>query len=198
MCTKVILIAIVLFVFLSGIAGAEKPPLNNGRITGEILAGGTGAFALGALGGYIGLELDWGEDLDFLFPESSAIGIFAGCTLGSAVGVYIVGNIGNETGSFLATLGGSIVGMLAGLGSGLLDEEDLSIFTILAGPHVFATIAFNMTRRYDSPPKLATALINFKDGQMSFAAPCMQLQFARLPSGHIEADRIVRLMNAQF
>ena len=91
----------------------EKPPLSGGRITGEILVGGVGGIVGGLGGGFIGAGVARegypNELVGFI------IGGSIGYTLGSSIGVYLVGNTGGETGSFLATLGGSLLGFGLGL-----------------------------------------------------------------------------------
>ncbi len=102
-------------------------------------------------------------------------GVPIGLIFGSAYGVYAVGNIGNQTGSFKATLGGSFLGFLGGVGAAacLAELYDTNQFfpaqgyCLLAGPPIGATIGFNLTRRYKSPPASKTALINIRDGQMN-------------------------------
>ena len=83
-----------------------------------------------------------------------------GWLVGVPVGVYLVGNTGNETGSFLATLGGSFI----------------------LGP-IGAAIGFNMTRRYKSLPASGNALINFREGQMGLAVPTISFYPDRYARG---------------
>jgi len=142
---------------------AERPPLSPIRISGEILAGGAGGIALGIVSGFVGLFVDVVNlSLDAGTLESApaaTVGFIIGYVLGSAISVYIVGNMGNETGSFLATLGGSI----------------LLVPLPLLSP-IGATIGFNLTRRYKSPPASETALVNFREGQISLAVPTIYLR----------------------
>ncbi len=93
--------------------------------------------------------------------------------LGSSIGVYLVGNIGNETGDFLATLGGGILGGLAGIFIFTAIIKDLDNgAVVLVGPPIGATIGFNLTRRYKSPPA--------SDSQMSPAAPPIYFNLVRV------------------
>jgi hypothetical protein len=150
----------------------DRPPLSAIRVTGEILAGGVGGIGVGVAGFVVGLAIDHAifvsllevtEELEGLGP-CMVIGALAGYTFGTAGGVYLVGSIGNETGSFWAALAGSSVGIMG-------------IWVWGLGPPVGATIAFNLTRRYNSPPtESKTALINFSDGQMSLAVPTVRFQ----------------------
>jgi len=188
---------ILMSVLAAGYAQAdERPPLSVPRVAGELLAGYGGQIAGSwmALGiaehydwdwhGYSG----WEDEYDYLLP---VVHILSGpmltmtsengwkyritsllcATLGSAVAVYAVGDTDRETGSFLATWGGSIVG---GLGAaGLIVGMELlyrtparrvlsyaagcvlaylpivpTFLVISVAPSIGATVGFNMTRRY--------------------------------------------------
>ena len=147
----------------------QKPPLNRLRIAGEILAGATlcivallavcgtgivlfGNFKTGSVG-----QL---EALGFL---ALFVSVFPPLyVLGSAVGVYLVGSIGKQKGSLLATLGGSLVGGIVivilvftgGDGAksiGTAEKVVIWGFLSLIGP-VMAAIGFNLTRRYKKLP----------------------------------------------
>jgi len=156
--------------YLSNVTYAEKPPLNGYRIAGEILAGGVGGTLTGLLGVSIAESSApypiKGYYLDFLLAYP----------IGSAIGVYIVGNIGNETGSFGTTLGGSISGILiwiiCAIGASNGDMPSIVPITVFfAAPPIFATIGFNETRRYKTPPETETGLLNFSERQMSLNVP---------------------------
>jgi hypothetical protein len=95
----------------------------------------------------------------FLFVFPAAYG------LGSAVGVYLVGNTGKQTGSFLLTLYGGLGGglimsfvqvfspfLLAPFFSPGMEEPSYSsVLTILLIPSIAATWGFNFTRQLASP-----------------------------------------------
>ena len=154
----------------------RKPPPSVGRIAGEI--------AVGEVGGWVGIipvfwviqlfddpERDDVFKYPYLALPTILLTMVAGPSLGSSCGVYLVGNIGNETGSFLRTLGVSAgvaaIGVLSIFGG-----AEPGFLLLALGPPIGATIGFNRTRRYDSPPaESETALINVRDGQMSFAIP---------------------------
>ena len=83
--------------------------------------------------------------------------------LGCAIGVYFVGSRGNQTGSLLATLGGSLLGLpvmaFLYLYIGAAEKYMTSgIEKIVLWPLVFlaapimATLGLNLTRRYKKPP----------------------------------------------
>jgi len=139
------------------IAMRSKPPLSVRRIVGEILAGGVGGVVVGVASFYATFALDLpGGKCNPAVVYVAGIGL----TLGSSIGVYVVGNIGNETGSFLATLGGNILLffgasiILTEYGSDLGDNYIVNIAILLCyiavAPPLFATIAFNLTRKYKS------------------------------------------------
>jgi hypothetical protein len=151
----------------------QKPPLSVVKIACEILAGaalcivallvvcGTCIVLFGKpkTGGH-GSELAIAGVLTmfiFVFPPLYV--------LGSAVGVYLLGSRGKQTGSFLITLPGGFLGLLvmvilvltsgdSSVGTG----EKIVIWGLLSliGP-IFATIAFNLTRRYKEPPSALRA-----------------------------------------
>ena len=170
----------------------DRPPLNAIRIIGEILAGEVGGIG-GAVAGFaVGFVMDHAifvsllevtEELEGLGP-CMVIGAVAGYTFGIAGGVYLVGSIGNETGSFWAALAGSSVGILG-------------IWAYGIGPPVGATIAFNLTRRYDSPrTESRTALINFSHGQMSLAVPSVYFRPHPFDAGSLSQS--VDLVRVRF
>ena len=161
----------------------ENSPISPGLLGGGCLGGA----AVGLVGLIVGVGIGAEEgcyELGCGMPEGLIVGAI-GCMLGTAIGVYIVGSWGNETGSFLATLGGSIIGGVVWIAIG---REVSAVMTIPAST-IGAIIGFNLTRRYKSPPDSKTALINFRDGQMSLAVPAI---YPRLDSfdGRILTQRV--------
>jgi len=157
----------------------EKPPLSTARIAGEVLAGATGGFALACVGWWIGGDYPpIGPDESRRLSDDRSLILYVS-GFGSIAGVYMIGELGDETGSFLATFGGSVIGLFVGAlvlwGLELKDvSEAVAIGQFFVSPSIAAAIAFNLTRRYDSTPK--TALINLRDGQMSPAIPRVYLR----------------------
>lgn len=137
------LLTLILGFTVTGYA-QEKPPLSSTRITGEFLAGVTGGAVAVIIMYY------W---FDKFFPEGDGrMGLIlyfpVGYVIGSATGVYLAGNIGNETGSFLLPLvSGSLAGLVATVAT-LSWCEDWIIPAILVSVPAVATIGFNLTRRY--------------------------------------------------
>ncbi len=98
----------------------QKPPLIIAKIAGEILAGLVlGLVALLVV--YVTGIVLVGKDLSTASPATAAVLGFQVIFdlvfpplygLGSAVGVYLLGTRGKQTGSFLLTLAGGFVGAL--------------------------------------------------------------------------------------
>jgi len=172
--------------YFSGIADIEyeeqesgKPQLNAIRIGGEFLAGGVAGISAALVPVPVMYKIFRDKE-----AEGAHVGIYWGCTLAityplaNTLGVYLVGNIGDESGSFLATLAGSYIGELVG---GLLflqvmgSEGDVHwlhiIKPFLAAP-IGATIAFNLTRKYKSSAN--------SNSQTSRAAPAFRLDLVKM------------------
>jgi len=191
----------------SGVPQLEKPPLSNGRIAREILVGGVGALAVTIISHPLLESFDDprpGYEVKRPFLAlSTFLLVTAGSTLGSACGVYIVGNIGNETGSFRATLGGSAIGagaFFVWLATGHPWSPSLDLRALIAcilAPPIGATIGFNLTRRYDSPPaESETALINVRNGRMSLAVPRVHFRIDSFGRGGLSQN--VDLLRVRF
>ena len=144
----------------------QKPPLSIRRIAGEILAGTVTGLAVGLpVGPVTSIQFDNGG----CFGGLAALGMFSLLFptlygLGSAVGVYLVGRIGKQTGSFFATLGWGFLGGLV-LVIMLFKVHSVEWLycvpsvprgafapLVLLIPPLMATYAFNLTRRYKKPP----------------------------------------------
>jgi len=118
-----------------------RSPLSLRNITNEIVSGTVGGLCVGY----------------YLSFAREDIGYFTDI-LGSSSGVQRAGNMGDETGSFWATLGGSISGGILGVGIiFIINRYDLmsenvrskvGIASFLSFPVIGATIGFNLTRRY--------------------------------------------------
>lgn len=199
--------------YLPGAAGEQrdgKPPLSAMRITGEFLLGGVGGLA----GTYptiytyhfLGGEAEDASAVREAVANTMAFGVWSLCY---ATGVYMVGDLGNETGSFPATICGAVAGVgvwILGILAidAVIDGEDIGEGTAaialifgLTVPTVGAIIGFNLTRRYRSPPaESETALINCRDGKTSLSVP--RIYFRTDPFGTGNLCQRVDLLRVRF
>jgi len=140
-----------------------KPPRSVIRIAGEILAGAAAGFAVAVPAAYVivaGVDNGWVAGFEALVKMILVLPPVY--VLGSAVGVYLVGNIGKQTGSFLLTLGCGLLGGLVMLvmlrvlsvlsGVLIVGVERIVLWTlgvlILLIPPIIATLGFNSSRRF--------------------------------------------------
>ena len=132
-----------------------KPPLSPGRILGEVGAGILGSIA-GAFGGALIFgAIYYGSGGGVDENAFNAI-MITGFSLGSSSGVYLVGNKGNQTGSFWATVSSSAIGGIIGLtiesfvkGNGEIDIKNngitLTITGLIAGALLAHSYSINDT-----------------------------------------------------
>lgn len=145
-------------------AQQARPDLNAGRIAGEAFAGayaGIGGFLIGRFIGERTSDLLGAEREEMRRRVGFASGV-ALAGLATAGTVYGIGNIGDETGNFDATLLGAGVGFVGALaiarmtlGPSERPREGMSTAMRWAAanviallPSVGATVGFNSTRRY--------------------------------------------------
>ena len=175
------------------ITNRVKPPPHGGRIAGEILCGFAGSLVLGYAGVVLGRSTV--EDNGWFSGLAETIlGYTIGATIGSTLGVYLIGCIGGETGSFGATLVGSLLGDALGWGIILTQSEISWIITII--PAIGACIGFNLTRRYKTSHLSRAALVNFSEGQMHLDIP--MVSFQPNPHGGKTIDWNINLLNVEF
>ncbi|MHC4539613.1 MAG: hypothetical protein ACYTEK_09810 [Planctomycetota bacterium] len=146
----------------------QKPPLSRRRIAGEILGGAVAGFAMAfavavvTSMSFVAVEEGGAEPLKatlVFFVAFSVVYVLA--TAGS---VYFIGSRGSQGGSFLVTLGGSLLGLFVvilllfyiGVAAkyvmlGTVVKTVLRALVFLA-PASMATLCFNLTRRYKEPP----------------------------------------------
>jgi len=143
----------------------QKPPRSVGRIVGEILAGMGMGFVVGLLVGCVeGIVLfhgigDGATRIAFMATLSKVAPPLYG--IASAVGVYLVGSRGKQTGSILLTLAfGFLAGLLnlamLPLANRLPEVLIVILFCsfsplVLLAPPIMAALGFNLTRRYKEP-----------------------------------------------
>ena len=145
-------------------AQRARPPLNAGRVAGELAVGtyaGIGGFLVGRFVGERMADL-LGAERD---ATMRAVGITSGVAvagLATAGSVYGIGTIGDQTGDFSATYLGTGVGFAAGwalsralLGPSERPREGMSTAArwatanvIALLPSIGATVGFNSSRRY--------------------------------------------------
>jgi len=157
------------------------------KVVGEFLSGGAGAVLGGAIGGGIGYyitkqERGDGAVLDFSGLEGAGIGYLIASPFACALGVYIIGNIGEDKGSYPATLGGSIVGTLLGLGiiSSMVkgegpDEPAVPAFVLFTVAQAAgATAGFNLFRKKKVEAS-SGAMLSLNNGKLSLTFPQVNL-----------------------
>ncbi|MBI3568189.1 MAG: hypothetical protein HY084_08325 [Gemmatimonadetes bacterium] len=141
-----------------------RPDLEPARVAGELLVGSYGGITGFFLGHYAGRAI-----LDKVSnPSESASDQVAfatgvvGAWIGTTVGVYAIGNIGNQTGSLGTTAFGAGLGTVAGAfldrlvfaprngdpsaGASAIRWGETIVESFL--PSIGATIAFNSSRKY--------------------------------------------------
>ncbi len=158
------------------------------RTAGEVAAGAIGSAAgLVVCGGgamLLFFHTTDPENIGELLGETLVASLIAGIVglggsiLGSATGVYIVGNMGDITGPFWSPLVGSALGtMLGSLAiAALKDSPDgLKFATFVLSQSIGATVLFNLTARRGNGYKYG-ALFNL-DGE-GFRAGLPMIHFA--------------------
>ena len=157
----------------------EKPSLNPVRVAGEVL-GGTLA---GLAGGVVAVRALLPIAEDSRFKHAILVpGLSISYALGSGSTVYLIGNIGNQTGSFPATMLGVLAGGAVGAIGAIIiaavtgndddDHEDLAELFLFLSPAIGGTIGFNLTRKYESPSN--------SSGQINSAARSIGLDLVRV------------------
>jgi len=160
-----------------------QPPLNFWRLSGEFLAG----YVIGTAGlmggGFLGAEV-FSFALRRVGPEEAAVGAILGYFLvgggslafGVPLAVWLIGNIGNETGDYWAAwMGGPVCGLVSLVGILLLQNypEAMKVVNpyvvegVIGGYSLGAVIGFQLSRRY----KDESALISIKDGSITPGFP---------------------------
>ena len=142
----------------------ERPALTAVRVIGETAVGAYTAIGGYYLGRYVANSL--GDVMsgasEGTRAQMATAGAWTGAVVGSAVGVYGIGSLGDQTGSVTATLGGAAAGAIVGW---LVDRMRLSgrradpssggsrmrwlgasLESLL--PSIGATIGFNSSRRF--------------------------------------------------
>lgn len=141
---------------------AERPPLEAGRLTGEVVGGAYAGIAGFLAGRWIGNTVAdaIGVEHDKTRNAIALSGAIAGAGLGTAGAVYAIGSLGDQSGDFSATMLGGGVGWVAGTALSRVLFGDTKDATHLRSrtkwvaatveallPSIGATIGFNSTRR---------------------------------------------------
>ncbi|UCH96876.1 MAG: hypothetical protein JSV88_08500 [Candidatus Aminicenantes bacterium] len=153
----------------------DKPQVNGGKLFGEIFLGMLGNVGGGFFGALIGSQVIEDDD-EGLFHGRAVLGYFTGSTLGSALGVYIIGNSGDAKGSFGSALLGSLLGECAAIAVLLLTRDGTAaLISFIALPPIGAALLFNSSLKYKSLP-LSHALLNFNKGDLKVGIPYVHIQ----------------------
>jgi hypothetical protein len=157
--------------------------LNPLKIFWEVLLGSAGSMGIGLLG------LDHGFDNSGGNWRTAGLGFLIGSTIGSSLGVYLIGCWGDETGDLLDTYLGSVVGTALSVGFIFVSssaEVDIDIkdyyLYIVPAQTVGAVIAFNKTRRLELV-RPGNALLYYNDNNWSFSYPRIYIKQNPLRKG---------------
>jgi hypothetical protein len=181
----------------------KPPPVKPMKVAGEVLLGGLGALLGGIAVGIIGFNITYDEENDDWMNFSGWTGAIAGyvvgSNLGSAAGVYLIGNSGGEKGSYRTTLVGSFAGTLVGGVTAIAllkdDDEGTLPFAVFTSAQVTgATIGFNLSRKGKKIDAYSEALLNLNDGKLAFAFPQVDVYPDSFGSGKYK----VNLFQARF
>lgn len=141
-----------------------RPPIEPARVVGEALAGAYAGLAGYFVGSWLGgLTGEWLDAASEGTKEQIRFSMeVVGAGLATATAVTVVGNIGDQTGSYPAALAGTAGGVVAGIilnqllyGHARLPTEgkwarmrwiEASLEAML--PSIGATLAFTSSRRY--------------------------------------------------
>lgn len=169
----------------------------NSTVIGKLFFGSIGSFGFGVIGGIIGSSLNTEEGW-FAGLGEAIIGYLIGSTLGSSIGVYTSAP-GDETGSFVTTLGGSILGTAAGIGI-LYIFSDNDVIVGLIGytlaQSAGATIAFNASVRKHEYNFANDAMFQLKEGKCNFSYPKIHLTSHPLQPNKL--IKTITLLNVEF
>jgi hypothetical protein len=151
----------------------DKPRVSGSKLFGEIILGMAGNVAFGYGGALLGILS--GRDL-WTAIGMGMVGYSVGSTFGSALGVYLIGNMGNTKGSFGKALLGSVMGEgMAILVSLLAKNNTVTIVSFITLPPIGAALFYNSSLRYKSSPG-SNALLNFNKGKIKIGIPYVHIQ----------------------
>lgn len=124
------------------------------------IAAGVGGGAVGGLAaGAIGVaSVEPEDDFGFARLAAAAVALPIGIDLGASGAVFAYGELTDHDGSYLATLAGSTVGTLVGIGFfvGMVRIDDslswLGLVGLLGAPAVGATVGYRLSLEDEAPP----------------------------------------------
>ena len=148
------------------------------QLAGEFTAGVAGGFVGGAATFYIGGLFVSGDLSETDVYGLALPAIYVGYPLGSAIGVYLIGSLGDETGSFKTTAAGAIGGGILGSLVGLLGFPPGYVVC----PPLGAMIGFNKGRR---DAVFSSALINVEDDEARIGVPAVYYRRSSFDRGLI-------------
>ena len=160
---------------------SDKEPIEYVQIAGEVLAGSLAGAGASVTSLWLLMRDAQDQDINNIIDDALLwfIAIHpVTCSLFSAIPVYLIGNIGNQKGSFLATLAGSAIGVGIGYLPLLFSDSDVGgqILFFFTSSAIFATLVFNLTCKYESSSVSGTALINLDDGEIQFNIPMVSFR----------------------
>ncbi len=140
-----------------------KPPVSNAKLIGEVLASVVATFAVGGgLGWTFFLAFSEFVHSDTVLWIVCLVSVFVIPSCIATITVYLIGRVGDQTGSFLITLGWSVLGGFLGIGiisiTSTLPPDEMSSWVSsvrfalslapFPGAAIGAVIGFNWARRY--------------------------------------------------
>ena len=141
---------------------------------------GIGAKALGGIGGGV-LGMYATHELAGGYSNSESKNMLRGYTglaLGTSLGIYIVGSMGNETGSYITTLFGTVAGYLP-MWALLAYSGGESGMAVLLAPILGGVAGFNLTRAARKPCALHGLSRELKRSQSQSRKNTLNAKFYR-------------------
>jgi hypothetical protein len=170
----------------------KKPEnLIPGQVTGEVFMGLGSSVFVGLLFGKGGPLYDR-DNSDY---DEINWGFLVGSTLANTLGVYIIGNLGDQEGTILNTFLGSLIGTIASMGlivtldNDMDKNEPFDSTLLLLSQTAGSVITFNMTRKVVAY-KSKDSLLSFKDGNWSLCYPPIYLE-----SNPLQTDDWIQKVN---
>jgi hypothetical protein len=154
----------------------DKPRVSATKWVGEIFLGMAGNVACGYAGGVLGYTMAQKNGGWFDGFGGAILGYFSGSTIGSALGVYVIGNSGDAKGSFGSALLGSLFGEGAAILLSLVAKDgNVVLISFITLPPIGAAMFFNSSLKYKSLP-VSHALLNFNQGDFKIGIPYVHIQ----------------------